>query len=75
MKTEGGQNIRLLDPLPVPHFFANILLVPGFKGPESEESENKARGEDGREKEETRDDSLLERNLDRFVMTRGLTGT
>lgn len=76
MKTEGGQNIRLLDPLPVPHFFANILLVPGFKGPESEESENKARGEDGKEKkEETRDDSLLERNLDRFVMTRGLTGT
>lgn len=50
MKTEGGQNIRLLDPLPVPHFFANILLVPGFKGPESEESENKARGEDGKEK-------------------------
>ena len=76
MKTEGGQNIRLLDPLPVPHFFANILLVPGFKGPESEESENKARGEDGKEKkEETRDDSLLERNLDRFVMTRGLTRT
>ena len=30
--------------------FAKILLVPGFKGPESEESENKARGEDGKGK-------------------------
>ena len=59
MKTEGGQNIRLLDPLPVPHFLANILLVPGFKGPESEESENKARGEDEKEKEPTRDASLF----------------
>ena len=39
--------------------FAKILLVPGFKGPESEESENKARGEDKKEKEETRDAPLF----------------
>lgn len=39
--------------------FAKILLVPGFKGPEPEESENKVRGEDGKEKEETRDAPLF----------------
>ena len=46
---KSDQNIRLLDPLPF-LIFAKILLVPGFKGPESEESENKAPGEDGKGK-------------------------
>lgn len=57
--------MRLLDPHRVPHF-AKILLVPGFIGPEPEESENKARLDNVR---------FLERNLDQFLVSRGRNGS
>ena len=73
MKTD--QNIRLLDPLPVPHFMPRSCLFLASKGLSLRKAKTKLAGKTGREKEETRDASLLERNLDRFVMTRGRSGT